>query len=793
MTTDERLTKALALPPLTDSPMSFPQFLQELAGDRKLADTAPAVVLRAISDMGCEEVDQEKDPERKAYLKTLSEAGIPSWKAFYNVCGSQLFALRMVERFLKPAAANGAQLKKILIIEGGPGSGKDFFKDGIKQALEATGKVYAVKGCPDHENPVNLLKLLSDEQLAEVAAIFGVELKTVQDMLLAAGSPCEQCYRKVMGTLDKPLDSPNLSVIQVERIRLSERSAGVFEWQPGQDCSLVNALRRANRGFIAMPDAFLERIPEAGKTDERLILLDATQYRRLPGSATCSLETVSPSPLDVFMMASTNAKAFAKFLETLPDQDAFTGRSEQLKLPYNLVRVEEERAYRNELARYKKTAEFGPLAIKMIATLAVISRYGVPKKSDPFVHPLDRLRLLQGEEIKAKTRAGSEWEDIWSTKVTSSYDSGSRYGGSSTYGGYGGGYGGYSSGYGSGYSSGSSSSSDSSESEIKYTAMPVPADMPLSPAMMWQLIGSDEGLAGLDMRFMLNLLSRINSYGLGSDEKRTGGKKPSRKIVTALESIMLLRSAIYDKLTNTSNLTPEQKAVLQRCQKWLGGAPGPGETWTSVATSKPGLIEGEYRRLLKDQLLQVFCPDYHARAQQLFEEYKLHAVASVIDQKTVKHPIYGDIPVDHSIVDDVDRFRLGKVKNAYLTEDDKRFRKAFNTMVSDRKDEAVEERLKALPEAEHTDETRRRLRQEFRETWETIPELANAIRAKLDSEIAEAIEKLLSTEVTSNLKAEELERLEQAKRLLEQIGYHAEAQKSILDYAKRVKVWAHKS
>ncbi|MBX9694074.1 MAG: hypothetical protein K2Z81_16950, partial [Cyanobacteria bacterium] len=187
------------------------------------------------------------------------------------------------------------------------------------------------------------MKLLSDEQLAEVASIFGVELKAVQDMLLAAGTPCEHCYRKVMGTLDKPLDQPNLANIQVERIRLSERSAGVFEWKPGQDCSLVNALRRANRGFIAMPDAFLERIPEAGKTDERLILLDATQYRRLPGSAACSIETVSPSPLDVFMMASTNAKAFAKFLETLPDQDAFTGRSEQLKLPYNLVRVEEER------------------------------------------------------------------------------------------------------------------------------------------------------------------------------------------------------------------------------------------------------------------------------------------------------------------------------------------------------------------------------------------------------------------------------------------------------------------
>src|SRR5690606_23449084 len=128
-----------------------------------------------------------------------------------------LFAYRLVERFLKPAAANGAQLKKILIIEGGPGSGKDFFKDGVKLALEAHARVYAVKDCPDHENPVNLLKLLSEEQLKEVADIFEVELDAVKDMLLAAGEPCQHCYSKVMGNLNQPHEQPNLSGIQVER------------------------------------------------------------------------------------------------------------------------------------------------------------------------------------------------------------------------------------------------------------------------------------------------------------------------------------------------------------------------------------------------------------------------------------------------------------------------------------------------------------------------------------------------------------------------------------------------
>ncbi|MBZ0186986.1 MAG: hypothetical protein K8F91_12135, partial [Candidatus Obscuribacterales bacterium] len=190
MHNDERLSKALALPPLSEPPKTFVEFLQELSKHPEYADTAPAVVLRSIESMGEEDFEKEPDCERRAFLQTLKKVGIPSWKAFYHVCGSQLFAYRLIKRFLEPAAGGGAQLKKLLVIEGGPASGKDFFKDGIDQALEAHGTVYAVKDCPDHENPLNLLKRLGNEQLAGLAEITGIELPVLKHMLLTAGDPC---------------------------------------------------------------------------------------------------------------------------------------------------------------------------------------------------------------------------------------------------------------------------------------------------------------------------------------------------------------------------------------------------------------------------------------------------------------------------------------------------------------------------------------------------------------------------------------------------------------------------
>lgn len=748
----EQLSKDdFALKPLVEDSMSLLKYMQELNDNPERNDTAPALVLRCLTDMGIEKPeDYPKDSEMRLYLEMLREQGIVSFKALSRVAGSQRFQAQIASS-LSNAAANGAQLYQMLVVEGGTGSGKDLFKDGIIDALVKHAKVYAVKGCPEHENPLNLLKM--DEITPEMLKVFAEKSglgDRLYEMLRTAVSPCQCCHKKVMGDIDHPTASPNLADIEVEVIRLSNYTGGIQEWKPGQDTPLEKALRKAQRGFVSMNDGFLKIAAEQGKADQRLILLDVPQYRRLPGvHEDGCVDPPAPSPFDAVIFFSTNAKAMSEWLDTIPDKEAFTSRCILLKLPYNLVRVEEERAYMEVMAGYREVAHFDPLALKLIATLAVLSRFKPPERNDLFVHPMEKLRLYQGEKIKVKPLESSRWAEFWSS---------------------GGSYSSYS-------SSSSSSSSNKNEDAVKLTG-----DAQVSPGLLWKVAGADEGLTGLDMRFMLGLLSSINSLAL----------KGKHKCISAQQVLQILTIAISNKLNN-SNQTKEQKETYERCLKWLGSQRG-YNTASNFGGTKPELIESEYRRLLKDQFVRVFSPEYEKQAQQLYEDYKLHALAHSEGKPTARHPLYGPIPVNERLLDELDRYRLGKLQTDGLTTEDKKFRgSGLMLALDDARSrfllQAKEQLAATKPDNDEEDE---RPLPKFEDNWQTIPELAIAIAAKLDAGISETIEKLLMTEVDSNLSEEEQEQKQAAIKQLKSIGYCDGCLKPVLEYAKRTTVWSYK-
>jgi predicted Ser/Thr protein kinase len=97
------------------------------------------------------------------------------------------------------------------------------------------------------------------------------------------------------------------------------------------------------------------------------------------------------------------------------------------------------------------------------------------------------------------------------------------------------------------------------------------------------------------------------------------------------------------------------------------------------------------------------------------------------------------------------------------------------------------------PDCKEARELRIKLAKEYKPTWETIPDLAIAIRTKLDSEIGELVQKLLKTEVVSDLDKDELARLRGAEEHLTEIGYSKKAREMVLEYAKKVEVWKHQS
>jgi predicted Ser/Thr protein kinase len=734
---DSALSDALNLKPLVTPFGSFSKFLMELKNQRERVCTSAAVIMRALVEAGIEDPKEEKDPARRQYLEMLKENGIPSFKAFYHAAGTQRFAMSVLS-FLKSAAANGQQLKQMLIIEGGAGSGKDFFTDGIMRALALSGRVFAIEGCEHHENPLNVLKLLSSEQLKQVGQVIGIPIQELEDLLAVAGKPCQHCFDKVFGHIHKPNGNPTLNALKVEEIRLEPRSAGLCSWQPGADYTLAAALKQANRGFLSLPDAFIERAPRLGETDERLLLLDATQERRVPGGNGSDVVS-APAPLDCVIVATTNPVAYSDFLMTLPDQNAFTSRSVKLVMPYNTVPVEEQRAYHAVLALATERAPFDPLVVPMLATVAVLSRMAVPPRGD-FIHPIDKMRRYNGEYVDVKLLPQSRFEEFWFNATPPSSD---------------------------------------------MVGDALEKDEPITAAALWKNAGATEGVNGLDMRFMLGVVSSINrvaAEAMSKAKEMQAKKKVSKdkdkgqikdRVIT-LEVMPLIKTLVLRQLYDSS-LTGEQAEVAERVYQWLGGR----RPW---GTDKPQLFEREYRRQLKQLILQVFSPDYERRAEDYFCEYKLHAPALFQGEATVSDPRQGAVVnVRRGIVDEIDRIMAGKSAGATLTKEDHHFGGNLEIHLMDAREKYIDEHP-TDPDAH----------KKFVETWRTVPEIKAAIASMLDGEVGVKVEKILSTEIVTELSKEDQELFEKAKLALVEAGYAESVQKPVLEYAKRVKVWAHK-
>jgi len=163
---EQEFKKLLGLESVVVEKIKFGEFLARLRENPQIADTAAATLVRAIESKG--EVDIKSAPATlRPYLNMLKKMGVPTWKAFKNVRGSQRTVARVLNH-LRAAAANGYQLKLALILKGGPGSGKGTLANAIKACLEGE-IVYTVAGCPVHENPINLLNLLPPDRISAIA------------------------------------------------------------------------------------------------------------------------------------------------------------------------------------------------------------------------------------------------------------------------------------------------------------------------------------------------------------------------------------------------------------------------------------------------------------------------------------------------------------------------------------------------------------------------------------------------------------------------------------------------
>jgi serine protein kinase len=760
------LQNQLGLESVVVETIKFGEFLKRLKDNPEIADTAAATLVRAIESKG--EVDIKTAPEAlRPHLTMLKKMGAPSWKAFKKVRGSQRTVARIM-RDLRAAAANGMQLRLAYLFKGGPGSGKGSLADAFKDALEGE-VVYAIKNCPVHENPVNLLNLLTGEQVENIAKMLeltkadrlaqhaeksdksGKPLPSLHDLLATSGKPCQVCWSQVMEGLPEG-QKPNLLNVEIEALRLSSRKFGIATWS--KNCTLAEALRQGSRGIVDMPEIFGSAAAggnSAGATDELDLLLEATNDRRIPAGCGAPEDShghdckdhaghdhkkvkVARSgfePLDCVMIGQTNDGSYDRFIKEQADPNKFTRRLQIIPVPYITSVSEEEGAYSDHIGDMRDKPHFDPMTLKIAALLAVISRM----KKDHEVDAVTRARMYDGEQL------------VVEMKNPAAAQSTGPYGGA--------------------LSTGNTYGSSSEKKEVRLWSV----------GQFWAEAGEDEGMYGLNMPAMLKLMSEAVELVLRAPTPKAGTASKAatpatgEKCISTLEMLQFLRARIA-QLQKVPGLTKKEEEVLKNCLDYLK-AP------VSI-DSKAGLIEEEYRRVLRRQFLDVMAPDFDRRATEIFERYRIHARAFSSGEKKCKEMVEQGGKKVERLVDVSTDFLSDIEKWMGITSSSDRevFRRSVETLITPY---LIAEVDRKEADGENSGEEKIEL------TWRSLPKLAGGISAKLNDETAKKLGRVLKSEI--DLNDEEKTQRREALERFSQLGYCEHCRQAALTYFNDYQLW----
>ncbi|WP_280768773.1 PrkA family serine protein kinase [Salipaludibacillus daqingensis] len=366
---------------------TFADYLEILRERPEVAQTAHSRIYNMIKDAGVVE-----EGDRKRYL-------------FFE---DQIFGLeesveRLVEEYFHSAAKRLDVKKRILLLMGPVSGGKSTIVTMLKRGLEKysrtdQGAVYAIKGCPMHEDP---LHLIPQHMRKDFYNEFGIR---VEGNL----SPLN------LMRLEKEYGG-RIEDVMVERIFLSEdRRVGVGTFSPSDpksqdiadltgsiDFSTIaeygsesdprayrfdGELNKANRGLMEFQEML--------KCDEKFLwhLLSLTQEGNFKAGRFALISA------DEMIVAHTNEAEYKSFISNKKNE-ALHSRIIVMPIPYNLKISEEERIYKKMIEESDIShVHIAPHALKIAATFTVLTRIKESQKND--VDVLKKLKLYDGQNVE---------------------------------------------------------------------------------------------------------------------------------------------------------------------------------------------------------------------------------------------------------------------------------------------------------------------------------------------------------------------------------------------------------
>ncbi|MFF2178921.1 PrkA family serine protein kinase [Lysinibacillus sp. NPDC058147] len=366
---------------------TFADYLNIIKERPEVAQTAHSRVYNMIKSSGVEERDGQK---------------------MYEFFGQEIFGLetaieRLVEEYFHPAARRLDVRKRILLLMGPVSGGKSTIVTLLKRGLEQfsrtdEGAVFAIKGCPMHEDPLHLIPQHLRNDFYEE---YGIRIE-------GSLSPLNTMR------LEKEYDG-RIENVMIERITFSEdKRVGIGTFTPSDpksqdiadltgsiDFSTIGEygsesdprayrfdgeLNKANRGMMEFQEML--------KLDEKFLwnLLSLTQEGNFKAGRFALISA------DELIVAHTNETEYRSFISNKKNE-ALHSRIIVMPIPYNLKVSQEELIYEKMIKESDMShVHIAPHALKAAAIFSVLTRLEVPKKQG--VDLIKKMRLYDGENVE---------------------------------------------------------------------------------------------------------------------------------------------------------------------------------------------------------------------------------------------------------------------------------------------------------------------------------------------------------------------------------------------------------
>ncbi|WP_369802869.1 PrkA family serine protein kinase [Sporosarcina sp. P20a] len=374
---------------------TFLEYLELIKERKEVAQTAHSRIYEMIKSAGIEKKDGKK---------------------IYNFFDEELYGLeesieRLVEEYFHPAAKRLDVKKRVLLLMGPVSGGKSTIVTMLKRGLEAysrtdEGAVYAIKGCPMHEDPLHLIPESLRKSFFEE---YGIRIE-------GSLSPLNQLR------LEEEFGGEIENVV-VERILFSEdRRVGIGTFTPSDpksqdiadltgsiDFSTIaeygsesdprayrfdGELNKANRGMMEFQEML--------KLDEKFLwhLLSLTQEGNFKAGRFALISA------DELIVAHTNETEYRSFISNKKNE-ALHSRLIVIPVPYNLKVSAEEKIY-EKMIRDSDMAHvhIAPHALRVAAIFSVLTRLKASKKQG--IDRLKKLRLYDGQNVEGFNDADAE-------------------------------------------------------------------------------------------------------------------------------------------------------------------------------------------------------------------------------------------------------------------------------------------------------------------------------------------------------------------------------------------------